>query len=115
MSYKQARGCTTSATGMGFRVHDRVHGVAGTASQASGLRFMSAQRMTLELRKAPDGAGFRRIGRQLRLAAGLIVLALPLSGCGTGSLSGKFMAKDHTFLEEPARKVSNYGLDLLTQ
>ena len=115
MSYTQARGCTTSDTGMGFRVHDRVRGVAGTASQASGLRFMSAQRMTLELRKVPDGAGFRRIGRQLRLAAGLIVLALPLSGCGTGALWDKFMAKDDTFVEEPADKLYNEGLYLMIQ
>ena len=115
MSYTQAHGCTTSATGMGFRVHDRVHGVAGIASQASGLRFMSAQRMTLELRKVPDGAGFRRIGRRLRLAAGLIVLALPLSGCGTGALWDKFMAKDDTFVEEPADKLYNEGLYLMNQ
>jgi outer membrane protein assembly factor BamD len=100
---------------MGFRVRDRVHGVAGTASQASGLRFMSAQRMTLELRKAPDGAGFRRIGRQLRLAAGLVVLAVPLSGCGTGALWDKFMAKDDTFVEEPADKLYNEGLYLMNQ
>src|SRR6267154_4730602 len=111
MSYTQAHGCTTSATGMGFRVH----GVAGIASQASGLRFMSAQRMTLELRKVPDGAGFRRIGRRLRLAAGLIVLALPLSGCGTGALWDKFMAKDDAFVEEPADKLYNEGLYLMNQ
>ncbi len=43
-----------------------------------------------------------QIGRQLRLAVGLAVLAIPLSGCGTGSLWDKFLAKDDTFVEEPA-------------
>jgi len=71
--------------------------------------------MTLELRKAPDGAGFRRIGRQLRLAAGLVVLAVPLSGCGTGALWDKFLAKDDTFVEEPADKLYNEGLYLMNQ
>ena len=65
---------------------------------------MSAQRMTLEL---PRISARARFGRQLRLAAGLIVLATPLSGCGTGALWDKFMAKDDTFVEEPADKLYN--------
>ena len=47
---------------------------------------MSAQRMTLEPRKSPRLSGLAGAGRSLRLAAGLIVLAIPLSGCGTGAL-----------------------------
>ena len=54
---------------------------------------MSAQRMTLEPRKSL---------RALRLAAGLIALAIPLSGCGSGALWDKFTAKDDTFNVEPA-------------
>src|SRR5450631_3771141 len=76
---------------------------------------MSAQPMMVELRKAPDGAGFRRIGRPRRLAVGLVVLAIPLSGCGTGALWDKFLAKDDTFVEEPADKLYNEGLYLMNQ
>src|SRR6195256_6694686 len=74
---------------------------------------MSAQRMTLELRKISAGARINRVGRALRLAAGLIMLAIPLSGCGTGSLWDKFLAKDDTFVEEPAEKLYNEGLFLM--
>ena len=69
---------------------------------------MSAQRMTARLDLA-------RVGRQLRLAAGLAVLATTLSGCGTGSLWDKFTAKDDTFNEEPADKLYNEGLYLMNQ
>jgi outer membrane protein assembly factor BamD len=72
--------------------------------------------MTLELRKTSAGAGRTegaRIARQLGLAAGLIVLAIPLSGCGTGALWDKFMAKDDTFVDEPADKLYNEGLYLM--
>ncbi len=71
---------------------------------------MSAQPMTLELRKISAGAPRERVGRLLRLAAGLFVLAIPLSGCGTGALWDKFLAKDDTFVEEPADKLYNEGL-----
>jgi outer membrane protein assembly factor BamD len=70
---------------------------------------MSAERMTLQ----PDQSSrsdFRRLGRQLRLAATLIVLAIPLSGCGTGALWDKFFAKDESFKDEPADKLYNEGL-----
>src|ERR1700709_671706 len=71
---------------------------------------MSAQRMTRELRKVSAGAGW---GRQLGLAASLIVLAAPLGGCATGALWDKFLAKDDTFVEEPADKLYNEGLFLM--
>src|SRR3977135_3623880 len=88
---------------------------AGTASQTSGLNSMSAQRMTLERRKSSAPANWHRMGRQLRLAVSLVVLAIPLSGCGTGALWDKFMAKDDTFVEEPADKLYNEGLYLMNQ
>jgi outer membrane protein assembly factor BamD len=77
--------------------------------------------MTLELRKRSAGAGCNRlarrnrIGRQLRLAVGLVLLTIPLSGCGTGSLWDKFFAKDDTFVDEPADKLYNEGLYLMNQ
>src|SRR6202140_875094 len=79
---------------------------------------MSAQRMTLELRRISARASVATrnlFGRRMRLAAGLIVLAIPLSGCGTGALWDKFMAKDDTFVEEPAAKLYNEGLNLMNQ
>jgi outer membrane protein assembly factor BamD len=69
--------------------------------------------MTLQLRNL--SAGMARFARPLRLAAGLIVLAVPLSGCGTGPLWDKFLAKDDTFNEEPADKLYNEGLYLMNQ
>ena len=77
--------------------------------------------MRLELRKISAGAtrdsvaARNQLGRPLRLAAGLLVLAMPLSGCGTGSLWDKFLAKDDTFVEEPADKLYNEGLYLMNQ
>jgi outer membrane protein assembly factor BamD len=68
--------------------------------------------MTLEPRKS---SGFRRTGRSLLMAAGLIALAISLSGCGTGALWDKFMQKDDTFVEEPADKLYNEGLFLMNQ
>jgi outer membrane protein assembly factor BamD len=81
--------------------------------RASGLKFMSASRMTLELRRLSARSDLKRFGRQLRLAAGLAVLATTLSGCGTGALWDKFFAKDETFVEEPADKLYNEGLFLM--
>ena len=43
------------------------------------------------------------------------MLAIPLSGCGTGALWDKFTAKDDTFNEEPADKLYNEGLYLMNQ
>src|SRR5258708_13125103 len=76
---------------------------------------MSAQRMTLELRKISAGVARYRPGRRLRLATGLFVLAMPLSGCGTGALWDKFFPKDDTFVEEPPAKLHNEGLYLMNQ
>lgn len=69
---------------------------------------MSAQRMTAR-------SDLARVGRQLRLAGCLVALAFPLSGCGTGALWDKFMAKDDTFNEEPADKLYNEGLYLMNE
>ena len=77
--------------------------------------FMSAQRMTLEPRKSVRYFCLHRAARSLRLAAGLIALAVPLGGCGTGALWDKFTAKDDTFIEEPADKLYNEGLYLMNQ
>src|ERR1700760_4249228 len=52
---------------------------------------------------------------RLRLAAALIALAIPLSGCGTGALWDKFTQKDETFVDEPADKLYNEGLYLMNQ
>src|SRR6266700_4256529 len=76
---------------------------------------MSAQRMTREPRTSSGISSLHRAGRSLRLAAGLIALAVPLSGCGTGALWDKFMAKDDTFVEEPADKLYNEGLYVMNQ
>ena len=94
-----------------------VHGDAGSApNRTRGVsHFMSVQRMTLEQRILRGRPGFVRAGRALRLAAGLIALAIPLSGCGTGALWDKFTAKDDTFIEEPADKLYNEGLYLMNQ
>jgi len=68
---------------------------------------MSVKRVTSELRWISAAAG------RLRFAASLILLALPLSGCGTGALWDKFTAKDETFVDEPADKLYNEGLYLM--
>ena len=47
------------------------------------------------------------------MAVGLVVLAIPLSGCGTGALWDKFIAKDDTFVDEPADKLYNEGVYLM--
>jgi outer membrane protein assembly factor BamD len=70
---------------------------------------MSAHRVTREPR------GLFTATRQLRLAGALILLAIPLSGCGTGALWDKFMAKDDTFVDEPADKLYNEGLYLMNE
>src|ERR1700753_2744145 len=76
---------------------------------------MSAPRMALRLRKLAAGLDTSWVGRQLRLTAGLAVVAIPLSGCGTGAIWDKFFAKDDTFVEEPADKLYNEGLYLMNQ
>ncbi|WP_050421001.1 outer membrane protein assembly factor BamD [Bradyrhizobium tropiciagri] len=76
---------------------------------------MSAMRMALEPRSPSDVSGLTKAARTLRFAAGLIVLALPLSGCGTGALWDKFMSKDDTFVDEPADKLYNEGLYMMNE
>jgi outer membrane protein assembly factor BamD len=51
----------------------------------------------------------------LRLSAGLLLLALPLSGCGTGAIWDKFLTKDETYTDEPADKLYNEGLYLMNK
>src|SRR6201987_593828 len=70
---------------------------------------MSGKRITRELRWVSAATG------RLRFAASLILLALPLSGCGTGALLDKFMAKDDPFVDEPADKLYNEGLYLMNE
>ena len=64
---------------------------------------------------AHSGAADNSVLSRARLALSLIVLAIPLSGCGTGALWDKFMAKDDTFVEEPPEKLYNEGLYLMNQ
>jgi outer membrane protein assembly factor BamD len=71
--------------------------------------FMSVQRVTRELHRLSAGT------RRLQIAFALIILALPLSGCGTGALWDKFFAKDDTFVDEPADKLYNEGLYLMNE
>ncbi|QUS38983.1 outer membrane protein assembly factor BamD [Tardiphaga alba] len=71
---------------------------------------MSAQRFALSFRDE-----LSRLKRPLRLAVGLIVLAVPLAGCGTGALWDKFAKKDDQFVDEPADKLYNEGLYLMNQ
>src|SRR5215510_7543143 len=82
--------------------------MAGTHHRASGLKSMSAQRLTRELPTVSPSA------RRLLQAAAFLVLALPLGGCGT-DLWDKFTAKDDTFVEEPADKLYNEGLYLMNE
>ncbi|WP_040297687.1 outer membrane protein assembly factor BamD [Afipia sp. 1NLS2] len=71
--------------------------------------------MTTPLRHSPKRPFFDRLGRQLCFAMGVIVLAAPLGGCGTGNLWDKFFAKDETFVDQPADKLYNEGLFLLNE
>src|ERR1700744_4965574 len=70
---------------------------------------MSAQRVTGGLCRVL--AATRRLG----LAASVILLTLPVSGCGPGALWDKFFAKDETFVDEPADKLYNEGLYMLNE
>jgi outer membrane protein assembly factor BamD len=83
--------------------------VMGRAAGDGFERLMSIQNLTCRLR------GLLASTRRLQLAASLVVLAIPLSGCGTGALWDKFMAKDDTFNEEPADKLYNEGLYLMNE
>lgn len=75
---------------------------------------MSTQRMTRELpNRAHSFFGLGRLACHLRRASGVAVMALALSGCGTGALWEKFSSKDDTFVEEPPDKLYNEGLYLM--
>jgi outer membrane protein assembly factor BamD len=77
---------------------------------------MSTQRMTLALRELSNSSGFHRLARPLRLAAGLALLAIPLSGCSSVSEAwDKVTSKDDTFVEEPAEKLYNEGLFMMNE
>jgi outer membrane protein assembly factor BamD len=77
---------------------------------------MSTQRMTLAPRELSNGSGFHRLARPLRLAAGLALLAIPLSGCSSVTeVWDKVAQKDDTFVEEPAEKLYNEGLFLMNE
>ncbi len=71
--------------------------------------------MMLERHKSSDPVRRRDLARHVRLAFGLMLLTVPLSGCGTGALWDKFMAKDETFVDEPADKLYNEGLYMLNK
>jgi outer membrane protein assembly factor BamD len=90
----------------------RARGGHRITAQASGLDFMSLQRMTLALRTI--SSDLRRFALPLRLAAGLAVVAIPLSGCSSmNEAYDKVFNKDETFVEEPAEKLYNEGLFLM--
>src|ERR1700732_2759787 len=77
---------------------------------------MSTKRMTLAHRDLSAGWGFHRLARPLRLAAGLAVLMIRLSGCSSISEGwDKVFAKDETAPEEPPEKLYNDGLFLMNQ
>ena len=77
---------------------------------------MSTKRMTLALHGLSTRSGFHRLARPLRLAAGLALLAIPLSGCSSATEAwDKVFSKDDTFVEEPAEKLYNEGLFLMNE
>jgi outer membrane protein assembly factor BamD len=70
--------------------------------------------MTFEPRH-PSWTRNSRVGRHLGFAAGLMLLATTLGGCGTGAIWDKYFAKDDTPVEEPADKLYNEGLYLMNE
>jgi len=77
---------------------------------------MSTKRMTLALHNLSTRTGFDRLSRPLFLALGLVVLAIPLSGCSSVTeVWDKVTNKDETFVEEPAEKLYNEGLFLINE
>src|SRR6516225_9910848 len=98
-------------------------GATGAARCASAKRRRHAKRTkrrrvleVMSVQRETRGFGKAAAMQRLRLAASLILLALPLSGCGTGALWDKFMAKDESaFADEPADKLYNEGLYLMNQ
>ena len=84
---------------------------------------MATKRMTLASHQPSRRAPFGRFARPLRLAFGLTLLAVPVSGCSSLSETwdstkdsvSKVFAKDDTFVEEPAEKLYNQGLYLMNE
>jgi outer membrane protein assembly factor BamD len=77
---------------------------------------MSTKRMTLGSHRLSTRFSLRRLVRLFHLAAGIAVLAIPLSGCGTATeVWDKITQKDDTFVEEPAEKLYNEGLFLMNE
>jgi outer membrane protein assembly factor BamD len=71
--------------------------------------------MTMQTRHLSKRPFLDRFGRHLRLALGIVVIAAPLGGCGTGDLWDKFFKKDETFVDEPADKLYNEGLYMMNE
>src|ERR1700721_1222154 len=67
----------------GFMTMFRACGGHRITAQASGLDFMSIQRMTLAFHTI--SLDLRRFALPLRLAASLAVIAIPLSGCSSAT------------------------------
>jgi outer membrane protein assembly factor BamD len=82
---------------------------------------MATKRMTLASHSG--GSPFDRLARPSRLACGLMLLAVTLSGCSTATETwdstkesiSKVFSKDDTFIEEPAEKLYNQGLYLMNE
>jgi outer membrane protein assembly factor BamD len=81
----------------------------------SGLELMSGLRIALGLRNRVNSRSGDRLRRSLPVLVGLVLLSLPLGGCGTGALWDKFTNKDDKFVDEPADKLYNEGLFLMNQ
>jgi outer membrane protein assembly factor BamD len=71
--------------------------------------------MTTRTRHFPEQSFFHRFGRRALFAFGIIAVAAPLGGCGTGDLWDKFFKKDETFVDQPADKLYNEGLYMLNE
>lgn len=84
---------------------------------------MATKRTTLASHESSRGSGLGRLARPLRLALGLVLLAIPVSGCSTATetwesakeSAGKIFSKDDSFVEEPAEKLYNQGLYLMNE
>src|ERR1700747_938064 len=71
--------------------------------------------MTMLVRQPTERPFFDRFARTLRLALGVVVISMPLAGCGTGDIWDKFFKKDDTFVDEPADKLYNQGLYMINE
>src|ERR1700746_337890 len=84
---------------------------------------MATKRMTLASHKPSGGSAFGRRAQPFRLAFGLMLLGVTLSGCSTATETwdatkesiSKVFSKDDTFVEEPADKLYNEGLYLMNE